>query len=36
MPVTTCLIHADTYRDSVELMRVVALVERVQGGEGSA
>ena len=31
MPVTTCLIRADTYRDSVELMRVAALVERVGG-----
>ena len=31
MPVTTCLIRPDTYRDSVELMRVAALVERVPG-----
>src|SRR5262247_2540929 len=31
VPVTTCLIRADTYRDSVELMRVAALVERVPG-----
>src|SRR5262247_3184027 len=31
VPVTTSLIRADTYRDSVELMRVAALVERVPG-----
>src|SRR5215467_3196658 len=31
VPVTTCLIRPDTYRDSVELMRVAALVERVPG-----
>jgi len=29
--VTACLIRADTYRDSVELMRVAALVERLSG-----
>ena len=30
MAITTCcLVRADTYRDSVELMRVAALVERV-------
>ena len=31
MPITACLVRADTYRDSVELMRVAALVERVAG-----
>src|SRR5262245_65765778 len=31
VPTTTCLIRADTYRDSVELMRLAALVERVPG-----
>jgi FdrA protein len=29
--ITACLIRADTYRDSVELMRVAALVEKVPG-----
>jgi FdrA protein len=29
--ITTCLVRADTYRDSVELMRVAALVERLAG-----
>lgn len=31
MPITTSLIRPDTYRDSVELMRLAALVERVPG-----
>ena len=29
MPITACLVRADTYRDSVELMRVAALLERL-------
>lgn len=31
MPITTCLVRADTYRDSVELMRLAALLERLGG-----
>ena len=30
-PSVRCLVHRDTYRDSVELMRVAAEIERVPG-----
>src|SRR5262245_46280135 len=29
--ITACLVRADSYRDSVELMRVAALVEKLPG-----